>query len=543
MATDRDPPPVRGPLTDRQLDVARLIADDLTNGEIAERLGISLATAKHHVSEILARRGFQSREQIGDWYQARYRRGVTRRLRSALAGPVIWIAAASGVAAVIFVSVIAVARLRSDGLVTIAVMTETPTSAPQLSPSATPTATPDLASTAGAPAEETGPPPGRLAITVLPPIPMPADMVLYISEGCTDCDGPARAVHRIYVNPAGEVRAETLIERPTRTDQPYLNGAVISPTGELVVVECSVPYCGGFDEASEEARITVYRSRDGGTTWTEGASYGEPYRPLAAAANGVLTVMRFPDGPVIRLPVEPVPLPPAAAGRAIALGEDVAWWSDDRRVLLDSEGRTILDLTDLAIDGLTPQGRLAVSLNPSGSRLLVSWSERDEDRVRYVSTSLFDWPDQAAPAVHVATFDGSFGGVWLDEHRVVGSRGFEPEALGLDQGTYAGRTPAILDVRTGELTPIGGPFLRDPYLGGRNRIIGVVSGAIARVDTGGEGCLRVRAEPSLDGAVLDCWAHDGLLQLAEQPVAGAVWVHVTGPRGLDGWASAEFLVY
>lgn len=66
---------------------------------------------------------------------------------------------------------------------------------------------------------------------------------------------------------------------------------------------------------------------------------------------------------------------------------------------------------------------------------------------------------------------------------------------------------------------------------------------LARVETGGESCQHVRVELSLDGAVLDCWAHDGLLQLAEQPAAGAVWVHVTGPRGLDGWASAEFLVY
>lgn len=45
--------PVR--LTPRQLEVARLLADGLRNGDIAERLGISAHTVRRHMEAILRR--------------------------------------------------------------------------------------------------------------------------------------------------------------------------------------------------------------------------------------------------------------------------------------------------------------------------------------------------------------------------------------------------------------------------------------------------------------------------------------------------------
>ncbi|MDP8928294.1 MAG: helix-turn-helix transcriptional regulator, partial [Actinomycetota bacterium] len=43
-----------GPLTERQAQVLALLAEGLTNAEIAERLYISPRTAEHHVSNILS---------------------------------------------------------------------------------------------------------------------------------------------------------------------------------------------------------------------------------------------------------------------------------------------------------------------------------------------------------------------------------------------------------------------------------------------------------------------------------------------------------
>ena len=51
-------------LTPREREVARLAADGLTNAEIAERLGISPATVKDHISNVLARVGVRRRVEL-----------------------------------------------------------------------------------------------------------------------------------------------------------------------------------------------------------------------------------------------------------------------------------------------------------------------------------------------------------------------------------------------------------------------------------------------------------------------------------------------
>ena len=64
-----------GGLTDRQLEVAALIADGRTNREIADRLGIDERSAEGHVERIRLRLGFRSRAQVAAWYAAQ-REGI-----------------------------------------------------------------------------------------------------------------------------------------------------------------------------------------------------------------------------------------------------------------------------------------------------------------------------------------------------------------------------------------------------------------------------------------------------------------------------------
>lgn len=54
-------------LSARELEVARLVADGLSNPAIASALFISVATAKTHVSHILAKLGLESRVQLASW--------------------------------------------------------------------------------------------------------------------------------------------------------------------------------------------------------------------------------------------------------------------------------------------------------------------------------------------------------------------------------------------------------------------------------------------------------------------------------------------
>jgi two-component system, NarL family, response regulator LiaR len=61
-------------LSDREIDVLRLIADGMENAEIADELNISPRTAKNHVSNILAKLGLPSRVQAAVYA---VRQGVT----------------------------------------------------------------------------------------------------------------------------------------------------------------------------------------------------------------------------------------------------------------------------------------------------------------------------------------------------------------------------------------------------------------------------------------------------------------------------------
>ncbi len=101
-------------VTDRQREVARLIAEDKTNREIAEALGISLDGAKYHVSELLGRLGLARREDVGAWYREHF--GWRRRLRGVLALPLLPVAlGVGGVTVTVAVAVVAVAMWGGSG--------------------------------------------------------------------------------------------------------------------------------------------------------------------------------------------------------------------------------------------------------------------------------------------------------------------------------------------------------------------------------------------------------------------------------------------
>ncbi|HSC90516.1 MAG TPA: helix-turn-helix transcriptional regulator [Gaiellaceae bacterium] len=53
----------RRPVTARQLEVLALLAEGLTNAEIADRLVVSPRTAEHHVAAVLAKLGATSRRE------------------------------------------------------------------------------------------------------------------------------------------------------------------------------------------------------------------------------------------------------------------------------------------------------------------------------------------------------------------------------------------------------------------------------------------------------------------------------------------------
>jgi LuxR family maltose regulon positive regulatory protein len=62
----REPAVLREPLTDRELDVLRLIADGLKYEEIAERLVISLNTVRFYVKQVYGKLGVNNRTKANE---------------------------------------------------------------------------------------------------------------------------------------------------------------------------------------------------------------------------------------------------------------------------------------------------------------------------------------------------------------------------------------------------------------------------------------------------------------------------------------------
>jgi LuxR family transcriptional regulator, maltose regulon positive regulatory protein len=62
-STDEAPPLVTEPLTERELEVLRLVAEPMTSREVAEALHLSVHTVKTHLRSILRKLSASSRHQ------------------------------------------------------------------------------------------------------------------------------------------------------------------------------------------------------------------------------------------------------------------------------------------------------------------------------------------------------------------------------------------------------------------------------------------------------------------------------------------------
>ena len=195
---------------------------------------------------------------------------------------------------------------------------------------------------------------------------LPEDVALIIETGCYQCDGPPTGLYRLYRDASGEAAdrralyprglgapaATVATTEEASVDESYITGLALSDdASQIVAGVCTRGYCGGLGFPTADAQTTLYRSSDGGVTWTQFGLFDGGGWVTAITNDGV--VVSGPYGPeeqpapkfTLFPSGEPVQLPPGPTGYwPLTLpGGELAWRTEDGR-LLRSDGSDVLPL-------------------------------------------------------------------------------------------------------------------------------------------------------------------------------------------------------
>lgn len=535
MRTTREPE-----WTPRQREVLDLLVRGKTNSQIAETLGISLDGAKWHVSEIITRLGVDTRDEAAEYW--RHRNGLRMRFTRVLAGffgsgALKWSAATAFIAGVAVASAMVVVALRNDaGEDTDRSPAVPPGDSTVVDPS-NPGAQPTVVVT---PPPTTGETVGGVGVTRLSfsqPGSFPVPLSAIVERGCDQCDGAATRYERVTLESSGQLKVDELFKAPNG----YISSSLFDRgAGAFYVTVCSRGYCGGVGVPTADAQTTVYRSTDGGVTWSAVETVDAPATVAAITKQGaLLNLTTFADGKAdYRFRVvgsSTVLRPPAGMEPAKSAGSVIGWQTPDGKTVVNFDGSPLLSVPDLGSHVYEPYGVRLVEILPTGEAL-ISWFHGSEPAKLSKYFGIVKAGQLTSAFTGPASLDVNS---WLTLSVAFGNAASE--------GAGSGRvvsTPVLVDFATGQVQPLElyGPIGGKPYEGDRNRIVLVEPGPFLRV-TGTGDCLNVRDSASTGGASLGCFADNVLLRYvgAEQEAGGITWLKVETPDGKTGWASAQYL--
>lgn len=398
------------------------------------------------------------------------------------------------------------------------------------------------------------------------PADIPAGAVLYVEGGCTQCDGPATSLDRVYRDAAGGLHSDRLFERKLRVEngttyeENYIRTMRVSSTGnDIVIGVCDRGYCGGVGNATPDARTTFYGTNDGGITWKEmGQLTGDTWI-IAVSGSGAMVRHAYQPSEGAPYRWEIVQLPsgePAVVDPAIDIKTtNIITVGDWTPLAVGADGMSLLWLPG-PVNGTPwlgpqlPAGSqvLDARFSPSGGEggvALVRWSSASppnsylglmQERQGKPTAIFADTPDTSI----------SFLGQWLAPSTLVGNATLPATALDspLAASGFAWGIPSLTDLKTGEVRAIQ-PLIERVLKGDRARILGAAPGPFVKVAGAGD-CLNVRERTSTASLSLGCYKDGVLLKdRGEMRVAeGITWIGVVAPRQgtlYSGWASAEFL--
>ncbi len=81
LAAPQEGPPVAAPLTPREIEILRLVAEGYSNRRLAELLGVTEPTVKFHLTNVYRKLGVANRTEASRWAQRRGILGADARAR------------------------------------------------------------------------------------------------------------------------------------------------------------------------------------------------------------------------------------------------------------------------------------------------------------------------------------------------------------------------------------------------------------------------------------------------------------------------------
>lgn len=264
--------------TSRQRQVLDLLVRGMTNAEMAEVLGISLAGAKWHVSEVITKLGVDSREEAAEYWRVHngLRPRFTRLLRALLLHGT-WLkagAATAAVAAASAAAVFAIVLLHETGDETRSADSPAVTPTDGVGPTAVPTGSP------APPGATTSPSPAAVPtalatfnglpvyeLVVASPVSLPRDSLLYFSETCAVCYG-GQLFRATQASDGTWTREQLLSTKPAGVADGGPIGEFVSDgDGRLAVLWCE-GVCGKrHDGTADVTPRSLLLSEDGGVSW------------------------------------------------------------------------------------------------------------------------------------------------------------------------------------------------------------------------------------------------------------------------------------
>ena len=389
-------------------------------------------------------------------------------------------------------------------------------------------------------------------LTIGPETSLPDDLAVYLGPAPWAADSFPILLWRVYRSHDGTIRRDDLFANAKAQHGPLaiVSWAADERFGEIVLVACQEGRCRGVSVGGWEGTFDVYRSTDGGITWSAFGQVSAMTFPRAVTPSG--TIMAEWQGrdaderPEYRFFLHPsgeavTPPAPNTQPRVVP-GLGLTWEPTymDRKFgaepVYDSSGAVIANAQPV------PNLEARLAARTADGTLYGSWNYvLDRPADPHPQATYFGQVD--ATGKPVALFTPGRIAPWNGPYFAARGLLLGNAELPVPAGSQSPFNVAVvlIDLSSGVALPL--PELRAGLEQLQQPLVrGAVAGRVARVATGPD-CLNVRESPSASATSLGCF-RDGVLlfERGETRIEGATtWVAVTTPDGTDGWASAEFL--